>query len=66
MKIQVTIKSVYGTDTIYPANDAARTLAMIAGTKTLTLRTLKQAKQLGHSVEYIERAGLAAAMLAVL
>ena len=55
--IQVIIKSVYGQDKAYPANDAARTLAAIAGTSTLLGRTLRQALALGLTIEVLDRFG---------
>jgi hypothetical protein len=50
MNIQIEVKSVFGTLKNYPANDAARTLARLVGTKTLSTDALKLAKQLGHTV----------------
>lgn len=47
----VEIKNVYGNETIYPANDAAKVFAEIAGTKTLTRTTLKLAQKLGYAIE---------------
>jgi hypothetical protein len=51
--IQIAIRNVYGADRIYPTNDAGCTLARIAGTKTLTLENLTDAKRLGHTVTCI-------------
>lgn len=51
MNILVRVKSVYGNTTIYPANEAAQTLADLAGTKTLTPRALRLARKLGHDVQ---------------
>ena len=50
MEIQVTVRQVYGVPTIYPANDAARVLARIAGTTTLKMTTLDLARELGMRV----------------
>lgn len=50
MEIQVTVRQVYGVPTIYPANDAAKVLARIAGTRTLTVATLDLARELGMRV----------------
>lgn len=50
MTITVTIKSVYGNETIYPACDTARKFADLLGTKTLTRRSLQHIKALGYSV----------------
>lgn len=52
--VQVSVRSNYGAPAIYPANEAARIFAAIAGTKTLQLNTLAKAKALGYR---IERAG---------
>jgi len=50
MEILVTLKNVYGNDTIYPACPKAETFAKLAGTKTLTLDTIKLIKVLGYTV----------------
>ena len=44
-------RSVYGTVNFYPINDAAKALAQIAGTKTLTPSVIQLARGLGMSVE---------------
>lgn len=51
--IQITIKNVYGNETIYPVNDQARRLAALVGTKTLTQSTLRQAVAMGFQLEYV-------------
>jgi len=43
----VSKKSVYGTEKIYPENNVAKQLAIIAGTTTLTQRTVRAAKAMG-------------------
>lgn len=45
-KMQATyyVRSVYGTPTRYPENEAARTIAKIAGTKTLRLSDMEKAE----------------------
>ena len=54
MKIlEVTIKKVWGNRVIYPANDAARQFAKVAGTKTLTPETLKTAKAMGFEIHEV-------------
>jgi hypothetical protein len=50
----VTIKNVYGTEMIYPANDAAHIFANIARQKTLSRDTLKNAKALGYDVQVMQ------------
>ena len=51
MKIQVRIKSVYGTDKVYPGCDKAISFAHIPGTTTLTDYTIAHIKLLGYTVE---------------
>jgi hypothetical protein len=55
--LQVTAKSVYGQDKIYPVNTPAELLARIAGTKTLTLQTLRNAMELGFALDIVARTG---------
>ena len=43
MRIEITVREVYGEIKYYPQNLAARTLASIAGTKTLTKSTIREA-----------------------
>ena len=50
MEILVTIKPQYGCVAYHPDNAQAKTLAEIAGTKTLTPRVLKLAQGLGFEV----------------
>ncbi len=50
MELIVKIKTVYGVDKIYPVNDAAKLIAEIANTTTLTEQTIKLAKQLGYAI----------------
>jgi len=50
--ITVEVRSVYGRDTIYPVDAAARAFASIAGTTTLTVPVLKQIIGLGYEVQY--------------
>ena len=54
MQVQVNLKSVYGKVVAYPANDAARIFATIAGTTTLTLEALQKIKALGFDVEAVD------------
>lgn len=48
--IEVEIKAVYGKHLYYPINDKAQMLAHIAGTETLTIQTLKLAKDMGMAI----------------
>jgi len=50
MFITVTIKSIYGSQAIYPACERALVFASIAGTRTLTPQVIKQIKALGYEV----------------
>jgi len=52
--IQITIKSVYGRETIYPVNDQAKCLAAMVGTKTLTQQTIRDAMEMGFRIEYVD------------
>ena len=53
MAIQVTIRSVYGREHIYPACDKARLFCEIAGTRTLTHYHVDAIKQLGYAVRVV-------------
>lgn len=48
--VKVEIKDVYGTRTVYPVCENARSFAAIAGTKTLTKETIRHIKDLGFAV----------------
>jgi hypothetical protein len=52
--LMVTIKNVYGTEMIYPANSVAQIFADIARQKTLSRETLKQAKALGYEIQVMQ------------
>jgi len=51
MKITVTIRDVYGLQTIYPHCDKAKLFARLAGTKTITRHALETIKALGYLIE---------------
>jgi hypothetical protein len=53
MLIEVTTRTAYGTERIYPANDAARTLARLTRTTTLSIDQLYLATKLGHAVSRV-------------
>lgn len=53
MTLQVTIRNVYGSERIYPANEAAYTFAKIAGTVTLSRETIALVKRLGFTIEVL-------------
>lgn len=50
MRIEVTARAAFGVTRFYPANKAAELLAEIAGTATLTRRTLVLAGMMGAEV----------------
>lgn len=50
-RILIALKDVYGTQTIYPVCEAAKTFAAIAGTKTITRAVLDKIVALGYLVE---------------
>jgi hypothetical protein len=47
----VEIKTVYGNETIYPANDTAQVFADLIGTKTLSRLKLGLIQAMGYSVQ---------------
>jgi hypothetical protein len=51
--IEVFARNVYGVRKIYPANEAARTLALLTRKKTLDKADLDLARQLGLVVEQV-------------
>lgn len=50
MTATIEIRSVYGNEAIYPVCDRAKLFADIAGTKTLTRRTICQMEALGFEI----------------
>ena len=59
-KCLVKIKDQYGNYAVHPDCETSRFLARIAGTKTLTLNTIKYAKQLGYTFEERPKVNLSA------
>lgn len=55
--ITVEIKDVYGSRVVYPACEAAKAFARIAGTKTLTPAALREIEALGFGID-VKSAGL--------
>ncbi len=49
--MHIEIRNVYGSTRYYPRCEAARIFAQIAGTETLTERTLAYAKRLGFHAQ---------------
>jgi hypothetical protein len=52
-KVQLKVKDQYGRQALYPHNEQAHLFAKVAGTKTLTVETIKHIMALGYTVEYI-------------
>jgi hypothetical protein len=50
MRIQIEIRSQYGSTVAYPICDAAKLFARISGTKTLPAQALKDIKALGFHI----------------
>lgn len=50
MRVEVEVRSVFGVPKIYPANEAARLIAEIAGQRTLNPKHLDKARLLGHEI----------------
>ncbi len=48
--ITIEVKSVYGVMKIYPVCEKAKLFAEIAGSKTLTLGTVRKIERLGYAV----------------
>jgi hypothetical protein len=57
MKIQISIKNVYGVETVYPVCAHAKFLAAMAGTKTLTVDKLRLIQANGYDVEVVPVVG---------
>lgn len=57
--IEVNLKSVYGEVKAYPINEAAKLFAALAGTKTLTVQSLKLIQALGYEVKAVDPLALA-------
>ncbi len=52
-KIQVTVRNVYGKETVYPICEKAHTFAKLVGQKTLTMSQLRTIKELGYEIEAV-------------
>ena len=50
MTVTIQTRNVYGNEAHYPICDAAFYFAQIAGTKTLTLQTIKLIQLLGYQI----------------
>ena len=49
-RIEVYVRSVYGSPLLYPSNDQAQRLAALVGTKTLTRAALSMARGMGFDI----------------
>jgi hypothetical protein len=47
--LQVTVRTVYGTDTVYPACNASLLLCRLIGRKTFTHADIRTLKELGYT-----------------
>lgn len=54
MIIKVEMRSVYGSQTIYPICDKAKIFASLVGQKTLTYGDIAKIKALGYDVEVVQ------------
>lgn len=54
-RVEVEVRNVYGVPTVYPVNEQAVKLAKLAGSKTLTKRTLVQAEAMGFVVMVVAK-----------
>ena len=50
MHITVAVRSVYGNELVYPADDTAVMFASLVGAKTFNARQLGQIRALGYTV----------------
>lgn len=51
MEITVQVKTVYGTEQVYPVCQQAQMFAAVAGTKTLTHSALQAIEAAGHTIK---------------
>lgn len=50
LEITIEVRSVYGVTKLYPICEKAKVFAAIAGSKTLTLATVRKIERLGYQV----------------
>ncbi|CAB4158442.1 hypothetical protein UFOVP707_5 [uncultured Caudovirales phage] len=53
MNLQFQVRTTFGRQRLYPANDAARTLCELLGTDTAEAHKLAIAKRLGMTIEIL-------------
>jgi len=58
MKIIINIREVYGVPKAYPVCEQAKLFARIAGTETLTSKTLALIAKLGYEAELVNKLNL--------
>jgi hypothetical protein len=51
--LEMQVRSVYGTDRIYPMNEQARRLTDLLGRKTFTKDDLAKIKAMGFAVKWV-------------
>lgn len=51
--IEVQVRSVYGTERIYPMNEQARKIANLLGRKTFTKDDLSRLKAIGFTLSWV-------------
>lgn len=51
--VEVQVKSVYGTERIYPINDKAHKLANLLGRKTFNKADIDKLKSIGFTIKWI-------------
>ena len=54
MKIQITIKNVYGKELIYPMCKTSKVFSDIAKTKTLSIEVLRSLKSIGYTITEVK------------
>lgn len=54
MSIQVSIKNVYGNETIYPMCEKSKAFARMLGQKTLTFSDIQHIKEIGFEVQIVQ------------
>jgi len=57
-RLEVSIKTVYGVERIYPMNDNARSITHLIGKKTFTREDIEVLKRLGFEIVQVEQVTL--------
>lgn len=53
-KIEVTIRSVYGQELVYPMNELAKQMVGFMGKKTFSELDIKRMKEMGFEIERVQ------------